>query len=452
MKGHVPTPASLADDMVAKLFDPAPPDPGDQILYPGVGDGPFAAAVERYCRERDVPVPDGVGIERDPELLDEARETVGDGSVDLRQRDFLGDVADLGTFEYVVGNPPYVPIEGLDADEKGRYRERFDTAVGRFDLYILFFEQALGLLADGGRLVFVTPEKFEYVETAAPLRRLLATHRVEEIQHLDEDAFTGKITFPTVTTVTDDAPGSTRVVRRDGSTTTVELPGDGESWASAVRGNDGAVVDSGVTLGDVTERISPGLATGADALFVQDREEAPPQLLDDWTHPTVSGRQLRANDGPHTDSVLICPYDETGRLVPEDELGAFGEWAEMHRDRLEDRHCVETGKPWYSWHETPPMEDVLQPKLLCKDIADEPEFWIDRSGDVVPRHSVYYLVPEDHVYLDDLLEYLNGPGATAWLEANCQRASNGFYRLQTRVMEDLPVPEEWGKTVQDTLV
>lgn len=452
VKGHVPTPPALADEMVTKLFEDDPPAEGDAILYPGLGDGPFALAVERYCRANDRPIPAGVGVESDPDLAAEAESRLVDSPVEVLERDFLGDLDDLGRFEYVVGNPPYVPIEGLDADEKERYESTFDTAVGRFDLYILFFERALDCLAEGGRLAFVTPEKFEYVGTAEPLRRLLGTNHVEEIHHVDEDAFSGKVTYPTITTVRNAESGPTEVVSREGERHTVELPDDGSSWASAVRDDGHAAIDSTLTLGDVTERISPGLATGADDLFVQDREEIPPQLLEEWTYPAVSGKQLRLNDGPDSDSLFVCPYDGGGRLVPEDELEAFGEWAAMHRERLEDRHCVETGKPWYAWHETPPLDDVLQPKILCKDITDEPEFWAERSGEVVPRHTVYYIVPDGQVSLNDMLAYLNGPEATAWLEANCQRASNGFYRLQTRVMEDLPVPEEWAKTVQDTLV
>ena len=44
-----------------------------------------------------------------------------------------------GPFDYIIGNPPYVPIEGLDEAEKGRYKAAFLTAQGRFDLYLLFF-------------------------------------------------------------------------------------------------------------------------------------------------------------------------------------------------------------------------------------------------------------------------------------------------------------------------
>jgi methylase of polypeptide subunit release factors len=63
--------------------------------------------------------------------------------VEFEERDFLaGDMLDVGRFEYIVGNPPYVPIEGLNGEEKQRYKATFDTAIGRFDLYLLFFERS----------------------------------------------------------------------------------------------------------------------------------------------------------------------------------------------------------------------------------------------------------------------------------------------------------------------
>ncbi|MHB8761447.1 MAG: Eco57I restriction-modification methylase domain-containing protein [Coriobacteriia bacterium] len=76
-------------------------------------------------------------------------------------------------YEYVIGNPPYVSITGLSEDEKSQYRALFTTARGRFDLCVLFFERALNSLAPRGRLVFITPEKFAYVESTSPLRRVL---------------------------------------------------------------------------------------------------------------------------------------------------------------------------------------------------------------------------------------------------------------------------------------
>ncbi len=453
MKGHVPTPDALAEKMVRRAFRDDPPDGDDRILYPGCGDAPFAAAVKRVCDAEGWSVPSGVGVDSNPEHLTRARGR-GLTHVDFEEQDFLADsMLEYGEFEYIVGNPPYVPIEGLDEDEKTRYKSAFDTAVGRFDLYLLFFERSLQLLAPDGVLSFITPEKYEYVNTAAPLRRLLTSDgvTVEEIEHIPEDAFTGLITFPCITTIRRARTGeATRVKLRTGSTHTTQLPG-GDSWASSIRDADLGDMRTGAVLGDITERISPGLATGADKVYVMDRDDVPVSIDDEWIRPTVSGSQLREFDGPYTNSVFVCPYKSNGDLADEDELGATLDWLEEQRERLEDRSCVEGGKKWYAWHETPPMEDILQPKIVFRDIAKEPRFWPEDRGDVVPKHSVYYAVPRDGVSMTDLIEYLNSPEARMWMEANCQKAHNGYYRLQSRVLEDLPVPKEWAESFQATL-
>jgi hypothetical protein len=457
MKGHVPTPSEITDLMIEELFNENPPSDGDTILFPGTGDGPFITAVKRYCDEHDYAVPEGVAIDLNADLLKDGRKANGDIPVTFVERDFLTvDEDEYGQFDYVVGNPPYVPIEDLSEDEKTRYKSDFCTAEGRFDLYLLFFEKSLELLDDEGRLVFITPEKFEYTHTTSELRRLMTQYHVERIHHVSEGTFDDHVTYPTITTVHDRDANKTQVVRRDSSEDVVELPRDGSSWASTVRSadTDAFDYDTGVTLDDVTKRVSCGLATGRDSIFVQSEEEVPKQLVDGgWTYPTTSGKQLTVNDGPDSGDVIICPYDEYGNLVPEDELGDFDNWAELHREELESRSCVEKGKVWYSWHENPPMKDIYGVgKIHTKDVCETPEFWTDREGDVIPRHSVYYIIPDCGVGLDDLLEYLNSPKARAWLEANAQKAHNDYYRMQSKVLKDLPVPENLGDTKQRTLV
>ena len=98
------------------------------------------------------------------------------------------------------------------------------------------------------------------------------------------------------------------------------------------------------------------------------------------------------------------------------------------------------------------MNDVLQKKILCPDIAKEPAFYLELEGDIVPRHSVYYIVPEDHVDIHDLHDWLNSLEAREWIKQHAQKAHNDYYRLQSTILKDLPVPEEWGETVQQTSV
>ena len=64
-----------------------------------------------------------------------------------------------------------------------------------------------------------------------------------------------------------------------------------------------------------------------------------------------------------------------------------------------------------------------QKRGLCKDITEHPFFVVDEDGSLVPRHSVYYVVPATTADLNDLADYLNSEPARAWLRAHCQRAA-----------------------------
>ena len=81
----------------------------------------------------------------------------------------LDDIENFPYFDFIIANPPYVRLEQVSIHKREIYREKFETAVNRFDLFILFFERALKMLRPDGRLVFLTPERFEYSITANTL-------------------------------------------------------------------------------------------------------------------------------------------------------------------------------------------------------------------------------------------------------------------------------------------
>lgn len=441
MKGFVPTPDALVDDMVERLFADAPPHPKAVVLDPGCGEGVFIAGVLRWCAQRGAAPPRIVGVEMHPGRAAEARRRFADDpSVEIHEADFLmegGEPAD-----FVIGNPPYVPITGLSEDEKARYRERFAVASGRFDLYALFFEQALRRLGPGGRLVFVTPEKFLTTAAARPLRALLARHAVRDVVLLPEDTFPGVVTYPAVTVVDAAAPGATRVTLRDGTKRPVSFAPDG----TAVHARSPSRPYRGLVLGDVSRRISCGVATGADRVFVRSRAGLP-DALKAFSRPTLSGRQLALGSPLTPTDVMLLPYDQSGTLLASDDLEALGATLSEPETKaaLLRRTCARR-KPWYAFHETPPLPDILRPKLLCKDIARRPHFWIDRDGSVVPRHSVYYIVPEDGIDIDALAEALNSEATAAWLVAHAQPAANGYRRLQSAVLKQVPLPDTFAPT------
>ncbi len=446
MKGFVLTPDAVVDLMVDKLFGDLPPNPDATVLDPGCGTGAFVDGVIRWCNSHSTPLPSITGIDSDPAHVKAARARfAGVERASIRRADFLS--ADLPLFDYVIGNPPYVPITALTLDEREVYRRHFVTATGRFDLYLLFFEQAVRRLKPGGRLVFITPEKFLYVGTAAPLRELLARRHVQELHFVDESTFGELVTYPLITTVVERPPGApTRVTDRAGVVTSIVLPRRPVSWLPQLRGATHRT--EGPTLADAAVRISCGVATGADSVFLQRTSELDPALRR-FAHPTLAGRQIGPGRTIASTHSLLVPYDNSGELIPEARLGRLAKYlAEPGRKaRLLARTCV-TRKPWYAFHETPPLQDLLRPKILCKDIGASPFFIADREGTLVPRHSVYYIVPRDASGLDDLAEYLNSAPAQEWLDNHCQRAAHGFIRLQSHVLKCLPVPARFVQDLQ----
>ena len=454
-EGKVTTPFNIALRMVDKLFKGRPPRDTSRVLDAGCGSGVFIDAVLLWCKQRGIEPPEIVGVEIDPQLVVRARKKFGGyRNVRIIRGDFLTMSArELeGGFDYVISNPPYISYEKIDPPRRRLYRELFEVAVGRFDTYMLFFEKALEVLKPGGRLVFITPEKYLYVLSARNLRRLLAQYYVEEIELVREDAFKGVLAYPTITVICKSPPSKTSIVFRDGRTAEIDLPRDGSPWLAKAQ-IQGYSTLSGIQsfryrLKDIVVRVSAGVATGRDDIFVIPKAKLPEELRS-YAYPTVSGSELvtfkpgEAIDYNRLRYVILVPYSREGRLLSEGEAKPLIRYLSRWRPELEARYVVKTGKKkWYAFHEDPPLKDIMKPKILCRDITREPTFYVDPKGLVIPRHSVYYLVPKNPYVIPELVEHLNSDEAREWLKTHSQRAANGYIRLQSHVLKELPIPDD----------
>ena len=91
------------------------------------------------------------------------------------------DILKSGGFDCVVGNPPYLRIQGLQKNYGHQieyFIGHFNCAIKRFDFYMLFLEKGNWLLKKDGVLGFICPHKFLNGDFASGLRRFLSDNRV----------------------------------------------------------------------------------------------------------------------------------------------------------------------------------------------------------------------------------------------------------------------------------
>src|SRR5438046_2240625 len=101
--------------MVDRLFKGRPPKPRDILLDPGCGTRAFLEGIVRWCRKHRVRLLRIVGVESEPGRAQQARTILRSFSqIEIRQSDFL--TKPIGSFDFIIGNPPYVSILGLSED------------------------------------------------------------------------------------------------------------------------------------------------------------------------------------------------------------------------------------------------------------------------------------------------------------------------------------------------
>jgi type I restriction-modification system DNA methylase subunit len=108
--------------------------------------------------------------------------------------DKFPEVMKRGGFDAVIGNPPYVLLQGelRDDFQLQYFRRNYQAASYKLDTYHLFIERGISLTKSSGRCSMITPANFLTNNYLAPLRRLiLERSHLEHITIIDQGVFRG---------------------------------------------------------------------------------------------------------------------------------------------------------------------------------------------------------------------------------------------------------------------
>ncbi|HEY7116115.1 MAG TPA: N-6 DNA methylase [Tepidisphaeraceae bacterium] len=384
-------------ELIELLLDHSLPPPAGaelRVLDPACGPGDFLLA----ARARGVPADCLYGIDIDPDAVERCRTNVGTSDpARIRAADALLDPPEFlrpGSFDLVLGNPPYVNgIEGhLSPGLKARLRARYPAVRGAADLAHFFLDQASQLVRPGGRIAFVLPRAVLNSPAARGFRADLPPHLRPNLIYAPErhDFFPGAAVFicllvlgpePICQVSTDPEP-ATAVFR------SVRI--DGHNWWLAL--NLGM---SGAHANDVSGRPVSEVFEVSASMTAADAYDLLPHLYD-------------SRDGPGLKLVT------TGLIEPGECVWGQRTCRYLRRDYQYPRVRVSdaltrslAGRAARS----------RRPKILVAGLARRIEAFLDPDGQSIGAVSTYsiYHPQDDLPALERLLKQLLAPPTTQQL-------------------------------------
>ena len=393
-----------------------------------------------------------------------------------------------GTFDIIVGNPPYIQLQA----ERGRLAERYEqegyASFARMgDIYCLFYERGVQLLAPRGVLCYITSNKWMRAGYGERLRSYLSQY-ARPLLLVD---FAGVKVFESATVDTnilllrakgeqdgawDGALETSRLAEGEGrrhgllrarlaerQPSRVEVKGTPWVPLSPLEQSIKRKVEAvGTPLKEWPISIKRGVLTGCNEAFIistEKREEilagcadaGERERTERLIRPILRGRDVARYACRWAGLWLIATYpvmsyDIEAYPAVKRHLLSFG------MERLEQtgkRHMVngvevksrkKTGNKWFELSDSIAYwQDFTKPKILYSEIVRSPQFYYDAHGEFCPEASAFMMVG---VHLPYLCNILNSSVFTYFFKRFYAGGGLGEegYRYKKVFFEQLPIP------------
>jgi hypothetical protein len=383
-------------------------------------------------------------------------------------------------YEYVVGNPPYVRKENISADYRNSVLEPLYSEVysGNADLSVYFIRRGVGLLAEGGKLGYITSSRFTSTAYASGLREVLANNtNIREFSNFEmSNYFEDATAYPGILILENQEPtGDYEVDVVYGRKKPDES--DVESVLEEIRRNI-AVNEPRTTefystyktrfsdldkrewrftpyksneifrklqskadyeLSEVTKEISAGIKTGKNTVFILTSEKADKLDIDNSIlKPIYRGSDIERYQMSQPEEYLI--YTEGDEI---ENYPNAHRYLEQHKEVLESRKDAtfqNNDRKWYELNIPHSSEIMESNKIICPEISKRNNYALDTDGRYILNKVLFSRISET---LDGKPEYilglLNSNTLEFFLKQTSSPLQNGYYQYLTRYQERLPI-------------
>lgn len=383
------------------------------------------------------------------------------------------------SFDVVIGNPPYVRVQGLKSnyeDEAKLYEAKYKSATGKYDIYALFLEMSFGMLKPTGKLSYILPHKFLISDFGSGLRGFLAENRaVESLLHFgSEMVFEEASTYTCIVTLSHDNEKlnfkSLKPNELFDNFTYDAIPFaelNSDIWnlsSSEVYKVLTKMNQQPLTVKDVFYRIAQGIVSMGDDIYVlsgtfqgnyfmgfSKELNTEVYLEKELMKPFLKGEDVKKYAMLSTNLYIIYPHfiDENGKTKPVEEddfknkFPLAYEYLSKFKSLLIERKINYKTNPkyWYALHRSREIDMFEQEKIITPEISLGTNMTYDTS--CLYHGTKCYTFIKNQKYQENYqfyLSILNSSLMWFFLKNTGYELRGGFFAFKTNFLEPFPLP------------
>ena len=394
-------------------------------------------------------------------------------------------------FDIVIGNPPYLRIQGI-RDTNPTFAEelvkKYHSATGSFDLYATFAERGLQVIRQSGIVNYIMPDKWTNAAFGKGLREVVseqrAAHKIISFgayQVFNASTYTALQWF---------IPNSEHLeyYQLDRN---LETNQELDIYLKSIKDNNTSIIDAkkldknswvltvGATstilqkleshprrISDIFDKIFQGLATSKDDVyFLYDCIENDENIIGyskqldkiiniekGLVKPLLKGEDIHRYDNIKTNRYVIFPYKiDNGKAVlyTENELSVLfpngyaylKECEDILRSREKGRFNIDG--EWFQYGRKQGILSAEKEKLVAPDISMGGNFAYDVEGKFYQTTTIYGYIKKSEISesYKFWMALLNSRLCWWFLTNTGTTLANGFFRFKPDYIKQFPVPE-----------
>ncbi|WP_157150026.1 Eco57I restriction-modification methylase domain-containing protein [Brachyspira sp. SAP_772] len=387
------------------------------------------------------------------------------------------DIMKSGGFDVVIGNPPYVQIQGMERELKEGYKEaNYKNYISTGDIYQLFFEKSLNVLKVGGIVGMITSNKWMRAGYGAITRDYFYRNvNVNGVIDLGGGRFQGATVDTSIilyskkdNEIKINEPREFKAIKFYDDLSELNniqfkneiiIADKDKEWLimNNIENSIFEKINKHKPLKDWDINIYRGVLTGFNEAFIIDEETKNNLINEDsksaeLIKPVLRGRDIKRYYSSYTSYLINTHNGIKEKNIPPiniKDYPAIKKHLDKYYKQLEKRQ--DKGITPYNLRNCAYLSSFSNINIVWQRITDRNKFVVSNEGEYILDSMAFIsgLNSREKAYY--ILGVLNSNLVYFWIRHNVHEYGQTGFRLSNQYVEIIPIPEP-DKDTEDKLV